>query len=174
MSRATGSDPADTSNGTETAIADPDYTVPTRPDGWPDLLGRRPLSSTERARLRAALQDAAPPARTGSDACHLTIGGLDGITDPGKAIRLRGCIHAAARSAAERRRTTFEATDSTITIGIHGPDAAERINRLQAMIGHLATKHGWTFHANPPHPASAQAEAKQPPPAALTGPDGGA
>ncbi|GAA2636431.1 hypothetical protein GCM10010411_89560 [Actinomadura fulvescens] len=43
--------------------ATPGYTVPTRPDGWPDLLRRRPLSSTERARLRARL---GPVSKSGS------------------------------------------------------------------------------------------------------------
>jgi hypothetical protein len=37
------------------AGAGPVSTVPARPDGWPDLLGRRPLSSAERDRLRAGL-----------------------------------------------------------------------------------------------------------------------
>ena len=29
---------------TGTPPGEPSYTVPTRPDGWPDLLGRRPPS----------------------------------------------------------------------------------------------------------------------------------
>ncbi|MEV6033905.1 hypothetical protein AB0L65_22310 [Nonomuraea sp. NPDC052116] len=42
---------SDASDGpAEIALA---YTVPARPDGRPDLPGRRPLSNAERARLRA-------------------------------------------------------------------------------------------------------------------------
>ncbi|MER5424372.1 MULTISPECIES: hypothetical protein [Streptosporangium] len=130
-----------------------------RPDGWPDLLGRWPLSSTDRSRLRAALQDAAPPAPTSSDACYLTIDGLDGISDPAKAIRLRGRIHAAARSAVERRRTIFEATESATTISIYGPDAAERIEGLRAVISHFVVKHGWTLHGSTPESHDTDPEA---------------
>ena len=36
------------------------YTVPARPDGWPDLLGRHPMSSADRARVRKALEDGLP------------------------------------------------------------------------------------------------------------------
>lgn len=63
--------------------------------------------------------------------CYLTIEGLDGEPDARRAMRLRGRINAAARAAAEHRRTTYHATDSAITIGIYGPDAAERVNALQ-------------------------------------------
>ncbi|MER6951010.1 hypothetical protein ABT294_44050 [Nonomuraea sp. NPDC000554] len=41
---------------------------------------------------------------------------------------------AAARSAAEQRRTTFHATESTVTIGIYGPDAAARVTCLRAAL----------------------------------------
>lgn len=40
--------------------AEPGYTVPIRPDGWPDLLGRRPMSSTVRAKIREALATGLP------------------------------------------------------------------------------------------------------------------
>ncbi|GAA3625682.1 hypothetical protein GCM10022419_134070 [Nonomuraea rosea] len=105
------------------------YTVPARPDGWPDLLGRRPLSAAERARLRAALQTAAPAVAApdpSSGMCFLTITGLDRAADPARAMRLRGRIHAAVRTAAERRRTSYQSTEATITIGISGPDARHR------------------------------------------------
>ncbi|MEV6158444.1 hypothetical protein AB0L53_49750, partial [Nonomuraea sp. NPDC052129] len=49
--------------------------------------------------------------------CFLTISGLDRAADPARATRLRGRIHAALRTAAERRGTTYQATESTITIG---------------------------------------------------------
>jgi hypothetical protein len=69
--------------------------------------------------------------------------------DPRKATRLRGRIHAAARAAAEHRQTTYHATDSTITIGILGPDAQDRINRLHTAVATLAAKHGWTIRQQP-------------------------
>jgi hypothetical protein len=59
-------------------------------------------------------------------------------------MRLRGRIHAAARTAAEGRATTYHATETSITIGIRGPDAADRINRLRHALAKLITKHGWT------------------------------
>lgn len=125
----------------------PSYTVPTRPDGWPDLLGRRPLSSTDRARLRARLEERPPDAldAPGPFLCYLTIDGLDRETDPAKATRLRGRIHAAARTAAEQRHTTYYTTDSAITIGIAGPDAQQRIDQLRAALAKLTTKHEWTI-----------------------------
>jgi hypothetical protein len=52
-------------------------------------------------------------------------------------IRLRGRIHAAAQAAAEHRQTTYHATNSTITIGILGPDDHDRI------------KHDWTIREQP-------------------------
>jgi hypothetical protein len=62
-----------------------------------------------------------------------------------------GCtpIHAAARTAAEGRATTCHATDSTITIGIRGPDAADRITQLRHALAKLITKHGWTTRDQP-------------------------
>ncbi|MEV4020506.1 hypothetical protein AB0J35_59510 [Nonomuraea angiospora] len=132
------------------------YTVPTRPDGWPDLLGRRPPSAAERARLRATLHQAAqhgaaPAATPDPDPgkCSLTISGLDRAADPARATRLRGRIHAALRTAAERCRTTYQATEATITIGIIGPDAAACIGRLRAALGPLAAKHGWKLSEAP-------------------------
>ncbi|WP_113698592.1 hypothetical protein [Nonomuraea lactucae] len=68
-------------------------------------------------------------------------------------------VHAAARTAAEQRHTTYQATDSTITIGIAGPDARHRIDQLRtalAMLAMLAIKTDGPSempHANPPHPA---------------------
>ena len=126
-------------------------TVPLRPDGWPDWLGRRPMSSSDRARLRQALTEGLPEgplADAGPFLCYLTIDGLD-RTDPGKLIRLRGRIHAAARTAAEGRQTTYHATDSTISIGIRGPDAADRISQLRRALAQLIAKHGWTIREQP-------------------------
>jgi hypothetical protein len=36
-----------------------------------------------------------------------------------------------------------EASNTTITIGIGGPDAQERINQLRHALAKLITKHGW-------------------------------
>lgn len=57
-------------------------------------------------------------------------------------MQLRGRILAAVRSAAEQRRTTFHTTASTMTIGIYGSDAADRITLLCAAVATLASKHG--------------------------------
>ncbi|MFI7709318.1 hypothetical protein [Nonomuraea sp. NPDC049480] len=81
--------------------------------------------------------------------CYLTIDGLDRLTDQRKLIRLRGRIHAAARVAAEGCPTTYNATDSALTIGIQGPDAQERVNQLRTAPSELMTKHGWTTRDEP-------------------------
>ncbi|MET8051552.1 hypothetical protein ABZU75_28530 [Streptosporangium sp. NPDC005286] len=127
------------------------HTVPLRPDGWPDWLGRRPMTSDDRAKIRKALETGLPEGpltELGPFLCYLTIDGLDRV-DPRKLIALRGRVHAAARTAAEGRATTYHATDSTITIGIRGPDAAERINQLRHALAKLITKHGWTTRDEP-------------------------
>ena len=56
------------------------------------------------------------------------------LPGPGSLIALRGRIHA---------------TDSTITIGIRGPDAADRINQLRHALAGLITKQGWTTRDQP-------------------------
>ena len=139
-------DPAGTPPG------EPSYTVPARPDGWPDLLGRRPLSSSDRARLREALENGTPADPAGPDPAtrYLTISGLDRVTDPARATRLHGRIHAAARTAAERRPATYNATDTAITIGISGADAPDRITALRSALADLAARHGWTLTDAPP------------------------
>jgi hypothetical protein len=81
---------------------------------------------------------------------YLTISGLDRVTDPAKATRLRGRIHAAARAAAERRPTTCNTTGTAITIGISGTDAADRIAALRSALASLAAKHDWTLTDDPP------------------------
>jgi hypothetical protein len=109
------------------------------------------MSNSDRAKIRQALQDGLPEGlltERGPFLCYLTIDGLD-HTDPRKLITLRGRIHAAARTAAEGRQTTYHATESTITIGIRGPDAAERINQLRHGLAKLITKHGWTTRDEP-------------------------
>jgi len=81
------------------------HTVPLRVDGWPDWLGRRPMSNTDRDKIRQALAEGLPDGpltEPGPFLCYLTIDGLD-RTDPSKLMRLRGRIHAAARTAAEGR-----------------------------------------------------------------------
>jgi hypothetical protein len=132
--------------------AAPDYTVPQRQDGWPNWLGRRPMRSADRAKIREALETGLPDGLLtvpGPFLCYLTIDGLDRVTDPRKLIRLRGRIHAAARVAAEGCHTTYYATDSALTIGIQGPDAQERVNQLRNALSKLITKHGWTTRDEP-------------------------
>ncbi|MGP3965896.1 hypothetical protein ACTWPT_59145 [Nonomuraea sp. 3N208] len=127
------------------------HTVPVRPDGWPDWLGRRPMTSDDRTKIRKAIEDGLPDGpltECGPFLCYLTIDGLD-RTDPRKLIAVRGRIHAAARTAAEGCQTVYHATETTITIGIRGPDAAERINQLRHALTKLITKHGWTTREEP-------------------------
>jgi hypothetical protein len=134
--------------------------VPARPDGWPDWLGRRPMSSSDRARLRQALADGPPgepPDNSGLAVCYLVIEGLD-QADPGKLIRLRGRIHAAARTAAEGCQTTYDATGSAISIGIRGPDAAGRVSQLCRALAQLAGRHGWTVREQPGRPGAPDAD----------------
>ena len=141
--------------GDQAGPAKPSPTVPLRPDGWPDLLGRRPMSSGDRAKIRRALDAGLPGSaltRPGPFLCYLTIDGLDQEPDPQKVTRLRGRINAAARTAAEQHQTSYhatDATDATMTIGIRGSDAAERINQLRRALAKLAAKHGWTFRDAP-------------------------
>jgi hypothetical protein len=128
------------------------YTVPGRPDGWPDLLGRHPMSSADRARVRKAREDGLPAgalAALGPFLCYLTIDGLDRESDPRKAMLLRGRINAAARTAGERRQTTYHATESTITIGIYGPDAQQRVDQLRDALAELVARHGLTTRDSP-------------------------
>ena len=79
----------------EEPTAEPDPAVPTVPvrsDGWPNLVGRRPMSNAGRDKIRRALAEGLPDeplTDPGPFRCYLTI-------DPGKLIRLRGRIHAAA------------------------------------------------------------------------------
>jgi hypothetical protein len=127
------------------------HTVPARPDGCPDWLGRRPMTSDDRAKIRKALEAGLPEGpltECGPFLCYLTIDGLE-HSDPRKLIALRGRIHAAARTAAEGRQTVYHATETTITIGIRGPDAAARINQLRQALAKLITKHGWTTRDEP-------------------------
>jgi hypothetical protein len=127
------------------------HTVPVRPDGWPDRLGRRPITSDDRVKIRKTLETGLPEGpltECGPFLCYPTIDGLD-RTDPRKLIAVRGRIHAAARTAAEGRATTYHATDSTITVGIRGPDAADRINQLRHALAIDVAKHGWTSRDEP-------------------------
>jgi hypothetical protein len=103
------------------------------------------MSSTDRAKIREALAIGLPASALTSPGpflCYLTIDGLDQEPNPQKATRLRGRVNAAARTAAEQRQTSYHAT---LTIGILGPDAAERIIQLRRALAKLAAKHGWTF-----------------------------
>jgi hypothetical protein len=130
----------------------PIRTAPIRPDGWPDWLGRRPMTNTDRVKIRQNLDDGLPDSALtapGPFLCYLTIDGLDHEPDPQKAIRLRGQIHAAARTAAEQRQTSYHATDAAITIGIRGPDAQQRINQLRNALTKLITRNRWTIREQP-------------------------
>jgi len=132
--------------------AKPSPTVPLRPDGWPNLLGRRPMSSGDRAKIRHALETGLPGSaltRPGPFLCYLTIDGLGREPDPRTATQLRGRIHAAIRTAAEGRQTTYHATGSTITIGIRGHDAQERIGQLRRALDALIIKHVLTTRDQP-------------------------
>ena len=109
--------------------------------------------------------------------CYLTIEGLD-EADPGKLIRLRGRIHAAARTAAEGCQTTYDATGSAISIGIRGPDAAGRISQLRHALAQLTARHGWTLREQSGRPGGPDAGAARgagltglagPPPVLLPG-----
>jgi hypothetical protein len=103
------------------------------------------MSSSDRDKIRQARTEGLPEGPLtdpGPFLCYLTIDGLH-RTAPGNRIALRGRIHAAARTAAEGRATTYHATDSAITTGIRGPDAADRINQLRHALAKLITKHGW-------------------------------
>jgi hypothetical protein len=108
------------------------------------------MSSSERARLRESLAEELPqePGGPVPVTCYLIIEGLD-PADPGKLIRLRGRVHAAARTAAEGRQTTYGATETTISIGIRGPDAAGRVTRLREALAQLIARNGWTAREQP-------------------------
>jgi hypothetical protein len=112
---------------------EPVRVVPTRPDGWPGWLGRRPISSADRGKIlkdpQADRDELTTAERRDSPqlapifSC-LTIEGLGGQDDPRTVTRLRASINVACRVAAGDRRTSYHATDERITIGIAGPDAA--------------------------------------------------
>ena len=84
------------------------HTVPLRPRRLAGL-ARPPPDEQQRPRqaLGEGLPDG-PLAGPGPFLCYLTIDGLD-RTDPGELIRLRGRVHAAARTAAEGCQTTCHA-----------------------------------------------------------------
>ncbi|MEV4374723.1 hypothetical protein AB0J71_47260 [Nonomuraea sp. NPDC049637] len=142
----------------EAAAAPPPYepvrVVPTRPDGWPDWLGRRPISSADRDRIRKNLsadQEELDAAKRRDGLClaplfsSVTIEGFGGQGDPRKVARLRAAINAACRVAAGDRRTSYHATDERITIGIAGPDARERIAVLRRQLAKIGGSRGWTI-----------------------------
>jgi hypothetical protein len=110
------------------------------------------MTNTDRVKICHTLDDGLPDSALtapGPFLSYLTIDGLDHETDPQKAIRLRGQIHAAARTAAEQRQTSYHATDTTITIGIRGPDAQQRINQLRNALAKFITQHHWTIREQP-------------------------
>ncbi|MEO5874550.1 MAG: hypothetical protein ABIS86_02295 [Streptosporangiaceae bacterium] len=113
---------------------------PTRPDGWPDWLGRRPIPTTERDKLRERI-DADRYARDTTRAetdlqltphfSYLVIDGLTEEDQPRKRAHLRARISIATRLAAGESRTHYETTEHRITIGIAGPDARDQILALR-------------------------------------------
>jgi len=133
---------------------EPVRVVPTRPDGWPEWLGRRPVSSADRDKILKDLRadqdelntverrDGLPLAPLFS--C-LTIEGFGGQDDPRTVTRLRASINVACRVAAGDRRTSYHATDERITIGIAGPDARERIAGLPQELPRMGHNRGWTI-----------------------------
>lgn len=133
---------------------EPVRVVPTRPDGWPDWLGRRPISSADRSRILEGLQADQDELRTAGrrDSLRvaplfscLTIEGLGGQDDPRAVTRLRASIDVACRVAAGDRRTSYHATGERITIGIAGPDARERIAGLRRQLARIGRNRGWTI-----------------------------
>ncbi|MFG1687735.1 hypothetical protein ACGFNP_46795 [Nonomuraea sp. NPDC049269] len=133
---------------------EPVRVVPTRPDGWPDWLGRRPISSVDRDRILKDLSADqeeldAVKRRDGLRLAPLfssvTIEGFGGQGDPRKVARLRAAINAACRVAAGDRRTSYHATGERSTIGITGPDARERIAMLRQQLAKIGGSRGWTI-----------------------------
>ncbi|MFI7708829.1 hypothetical protein [Nonomuraea sp. NPDC049480] len=156
MSDSAAADSTDQSAETIAPVApyEPVRVVPTRPDGWPDWLGRRPISSAERDKILGALrvdqdEQNAVERRDSLQRAPLfscpTIEGFGGQDDPRKVIRLRATINAACRVAAGDRRTSYHATDELITIGIAGPDARERIAGLRQQLTRMSRNRGWTI-----------------------------
>jgi hypothetical protein len=65
------------------------------------------MTTSDRDKIRQALTEGVPNGPDpGPFLCYLIIDGLD-PSDPRKLIRLRGRIHAAARTAAEGLATTY-------------------------------------------------------------------
>ena len=133
---------------------EPVRVVPTRPDGWPDWLGRRPISPADRDKILKDLQADQDELNTAErrDSLQLaplfsclTIEGLGGQDDPRTVTRLRASINVAFRVAAGDRRTSYHATDERITIGIAGPDARERIAGLRRQLARIGRNRGWTI-----------------------------
>ena len=110
------------------------------------------MSNSDRDKIRQALTEGLPEGPlTDPGPFPVLSQPSDGLhhTDPGNLIALRGRIHAAARTAAEGRATTYHATDSTITIGIRGPDRRHRINQLRQALAKSHHQHGWTTRDQP-------------------------
>lgn len=126
---------------------------PTRPDGWPDWLGRRPIPTAERDRLGASIdahRHAQDQARAQLDLqltpqfSYLVIDSLtEDDQQPRRRARLRARISIATRLAADDSRTHYEATEHRVTIGIAGPDARERILALRKEIQQIGRGHRW-------------------------------
>ena len=132
---------------------EPVRVVPTRSDGWPDWLGRRPVSSADRGKILKDLQadqdelntvERRDSLRLAPLFSCLTIEGFGGQDDPRTVTRLRASINVACRVAAGDRRTSYHATDERITIGIAGPDARERIAGLRRQLTRIGRNRGWT------------------------------
>lgn len=132
---------------------------PTRPDGWPDWLGRRPIPATERDRLSQTIDAdrlSRETARTQADQqlaphfSYIVIEGFSPDQNPRKRTRLRARLTIALRLAAgEDHRTHYEATGQRITLGIAGPDARERARALRQEIQRIGRGHRWTITEDP-------------------------
>ncbi|MEO3874706.1 hypothetical protein ABGB18_38460 [Nonomuraea sp. B12E4] len=75
MDHADNQTAASSPAGAEAAA--PGYTVSQRQDGWPNWLGRRPMRSSDRAKIREALETGLPDGPLtvpGPFLCYLTTG----------------------------------------------------------------------------------------------------
>jgi hypothetical protein len=86
------------------------YSQPTEEDKQAALRHLTVDRAEIRRRVEAGLPQG-PLTDPGPLLCYLTIDGLDHTDNSRAAIRLRGQIHAAIRSATEDRLTTYHTTD---------------------------------------------------------------
>ncbi len=122
------------------AAGKPGYTVPIRPDGWPDLPGRRPMSSTGRAKIREAIEAGLPDSALtapGPFPCYLTIGGP--AASPARGRR-PGCAAGSTPPPAPPPDNARPATT---------PPTPPSPSQLRRELDKLAARHGWTLRDTP-------------------------